>query len=374
MARPSPRAFQATHSSIFWATLFASAGAVSACGGGTITQRYVDTAPTSAFEYGAPQNTEYSLELEPAKENLGITVYEHSECAKMKVDVVHRTRETLEGDHVVSRTPLGNVQIAQRVEGSVPCAQRFARDARVSIKVADAVYPIGTTNAQGRVGVDLAKKLDTDVYGAPPEGEVVVLVRGQGAMERHEVARLPLSELKVREDKVSELSQQLGALLAKDVDQMTSADLTQAYGLYAQLRKIAWYDSRFQGLALRFWQVWQNRQSLEAAENLGRNLEALKKAQGVLQTATIATMPLFAQVGINAGTVSPRMLEWARWQMLDGLRQHPEACASGFSFSNVPSYPLSLEERLAAHYLNYAYGDPYAQVLSGVCQRVRGLR
>jgi hypothetical protein len=354
--------------------LCAAATTLSACGAGTITERHVDTSPVSAHEYGAPQETEYSLELEPAKEALGITVYEHSRCDKIKVDVVHRTRETLEGDRVVSRTPLGKVQIAQQVEGSVPCAQRFARDARVSLKVGDAVYPIGTTNAEGHVGVNLAKKLDTDVYGAPSETEVVVLVRGQGAIERHEIARLPLAELKAREDKVSELSGRLAELLAKDVAQMSAADVTQAYELYAQLRKIAWYDSRFEGLALRFWEVWQNRRSLEAAENLGRNLEALKKAQGVLQTASIATIPLFAQVGINAGTVSPRMLEWARWQMLDGFRQHPGICQGGFSWAGVPGYPWSLEAQLAAHYLHFAHGDSYQSALGAMCQRLNGLR
>jgi hypothetical protein len=347
---------------------------LSACGAGTITQRQVDTQPTTVHEYGAPQQTEYSLELEPAKENLGITVYEHSTCDRIKVDVVHRTRETLEGDRVINRTPLGKVQIAQKIEGSVPCAQRFAREARVSLKVGDAVYAIGTTNAEGRVGVDLAKKLDTDVYGVPPEGEVVVLVRGQGAMEQREVMRLPLSELKTREDRVAQLSQQLGELLAKDPAQMSSSEVTAAYQLYAQLRKIAWYDSRFEGLALRFWEVWQNRRSLEAAENLGRNLEALKKAQGVLQTASLATIPLFAQVAVNAGSVSPRVLEWARWEMLDGFRQHPEICNAGFGWSGIPTYPFSPQARVAAHYLNYAYGDPYAEVLSGMCPRVRGLR
>ena len=373
MAPRTLRAPHVVHSTPRFACLILALGALSACAAGPITERHVDSQPTTAHEYGAPSNTEYSLELEPAKENLGITVYEHSECDKIKVDVVHRTRETLEGDRVVSRTPLGNVQIAQSIEGKVPCAQRFARDAKVSLKVGDAVYPIGTTDAEGRVGVNLAKKLDTDVYGAPQDGEVVVLVRGQGAMEQHEVARLPLSQLKAREDKVAQLTQELGALLAKDASEMSSADVTKAYELYAQLRKIAWYDARFQGLAQRFWEVWQNKRSAEQAENLGKNLQALEKARGVLQSASIATLPLFAQVGINAGSVSPRMLEWARWQVLDGFRNHPEICRGGFSWQGVPGYPWSLEAQVAAHYLHFAEGDPYQGVLGSMCNRVMGL-
>jgi hypothetical protein len=116
--------------------------------------------------------------------------------------------------------------------------------------------------------------------------------------------------------------------------------------------------------------VWQNRRSLEAAENLGRNLEALKKAQGVLQTASIAAIPLFAQIGINAGTVSPRILEWARWQMLDGFRQHPGICRGGFNWAGIAGYPWSLEAQLAAHYLHFAHGDGYRQALDSTCQRV----
>jgi hypothetical protein len=319
-------------------------------------------------EYGAPQNTEYALDFEAARENLGITVYEHSLCDKIKVQVVDRTRETLDDGDVVNVTPLGKVQIAQGIEGKVPCEQRFAREALVSLKIGDAVYRVGKTNAEGRVGVNLAKDLGTDVYGTPA-GDVVVLVRGQGSVETREAGRLPLGELRAREQRIEELVTELGQLLAKAPEALTPEDITRSYQLYAQLRSIAWHDSRFQGLAMRFWELWQNRKDIEAAQNLGRNLQALDRSKDLLRTAGAATIPLFAQVGINSGQVSDRMLEWARFQMLEGVQQHPRACQQGINLNRLPDY-FSVQQQIAGGYLQYAYGDPYQQVLSGMCARL----
>lgn len=346
--------------------------ALVACGGGPVTYRHVDTPTAIVHEYGAPKNTEYELEFEPAKDQLGITIYEHSVCDKIAVQVVNRTRETLEGDRVINETPLGKVQLAQRVSGQVPCEQRFAREALVSLKVGEAVYPVGKTDAYGHVGVNLAKQLDADVYGAP-EGEMIVLVRGQGSVQQREVGRVPLSELRAREQRVNELVSELSELLAKAPESMTAEDLTRSYQLYAQLRSIAWYDSRFQGLKLRFWEVWQTQRSLQATQNLARNLKALDETKELLRTAGATSIPLFAQIGISSGLVDERTVEWARWQMLDGFRKHPAACANGFSWAGMPDY-LSVEQQIAGGYLRFAYGDPFAQVLNDMCQRVRPLR
>ncbi len=343
-----------------------------ACGGGTISYRHVDTPTAEVHEYGAPKQTEYALEFEPEKEQLGITIYEHSVCDKIRVQVVDRTRETLEGDEVINETPLGKVQIAQKVDGQVPCDQRFAREAQVSLKVGEAVYPIGKTDAEGHVGVNLAKRLDADVYGAP-EGEVVVLVRGQGSVASKEVGRVPLGELRARQERVDQLVQELSALLGKPSGAMTPEEITRSYELYAQLRSIAWYDSRFQGLRQRFWEVWQNQRSQEYSENLGRNLEALNKSKELLRTAGPGAIPLFAQVGINSGTVSERTLEWSRFEMLKGLRENPGACQGGFSWTAMPDV-LSVQQQIAGGYLHFVYGDPYEKVLSGMCGRWQGIR
>jgi hypothetical protein len=67
------------------------------------------------------------------------------------------------------------------------------------------------------------------------------------------------------------------------------------------------------------------------------------------------------------------MLEWARWQMLDGLKQSPRACQSGFSWTGMPDF-FSVEQQIAGGYLRYAYGDPYAQTINGMCGRLGHLR
>lgn len=344
---------------------------LSACGGGTISYRHVDTPTGQAHEYGAPTNTQYAMEFEPQKELLGITVYEHSQCDSIKVQVVNRTRETLEGDRVINETPLGKVQIAEGVDGKVPCEQRFTREALVSLKVGDAVYPIGKTSAEGRVGVNLAKTLDADVYGAP-KTDIVVMLRPQGEVASREIGRVPLAQLRAREARIDELVSQLSAILAKAPEAMTPEDITLSYQLYAQLRSIAWYDSRFQGLQLRFWEVWENRKDIEATQNLSRNLQALEKSKELLRTASAATIPLFAQVGINSGLVNDRMLEWARWELLEGIKQHPEFCRQP-KFSTMPDY-LAVSQQIAGGYLHFAYGDPFQNVFGDMCRRAHGPR
>src|SRR5690606_35553247 len=117
--------------------------ALVACGSGDISYRHVDSPTSVVQEYGAPQDTQYEVEFEPHSELLGITIYERSVCPVIKVQVVNRTRETLEGDRVINETPLGKVQIAQEVKGEAPCQQQFAREAEVSLKVGDAVYAVG---------------------------------------------------------------------------------------------------------------------------------------------------------------------------------------------------------------------------------------
>ena len=346
--------------------------ALVACGSGPVTYRHVDTPTATVNEYGAPKNTEYELEFEPAKDQLGITIYEHSVCDKIQVQVVNRTRETLEGDRVINETPLGKVQVAQQVSGQVPCEQRFAREAQVSLKVGEAVYPVGKTDAHGHIGVNLAKRLDADVYGAP-EGEMVVLVRGQGSVQQQEVGRVPMGELRAREQRIEELTGNLSQLLAKPPESMTPEELTRAYQLYAQLRSVAWYDGRFQGLQLRFWEVWETQRSMRATQNLSRNVKALDEAKELLRTAGAVSIPLFAQIGISNGLVDERTSEWARWQMLEGFRGRPAACAKGFSWAGMPDY-LSVEQQIAGGYLRFVYGDPFAQVLSDMCRQVGQLR
>jgi hypothetical protein len=359
------------HSTVLSATISGVCLLV-ACGGGTISYRHVDTPAAETRQYGAPQQTQYVLEFEPQKELLGITIYEHSVCESIRVQVVNRTRETLEDDRVIHEAQLGKVQVASEVDGKVACEQRFAREAQVSLKVGEAVYPIGTTSADGHVGVNLAKRLDADVYGAPKEN-LIVMIRPQGEVAMREVGRVPLGELQAREKRIDELVTELSRILAKPPESMTPDEITRSYQLYAQLRSIAWYDSRFQGLQLRFWEVWENRKDIEATENLSRNLQALEQSKELLRTASAATIPLFAQIGINSGLVSDRMLEWARWELLEGIHQHPEFCRQGPNWAGMPDY-LSVSQQIAGGYMHFVYGDPFEGVFGDMCRRAHGPR
>jgi cystathionine beta-lyase/cystathionine gamma-synthase len=128
----------------------------------------------------------------------------------------------------------------------------------------------------------------------------------------------------------------------------------------------AFHDPRFKAAAARFWEIVYGRKQLEASEALGRNLKALEAARGVLASAGVAAIPIYVQAALNAGNVDGRALEWSQWELMKGLHAARGACAS-FSFGQLGSYGLPPASRLAAHYLHYAYGDPYAASVSRLC-------
>ena len=65
------------------------------CGGGVTSQRFADAPVGVSHELGAPKNTSYSAELETEKDVLRLTVFEQSECERIRVRIVSRTQETL---------------------------------------------------------------------------------------------------------------------------------------------------------------------------------------------------------------------------------------------------------------------------------------
>ncbi|MDX2054878.1 MAG: hypothetical protein SFV15_20920 [Polyangiaceae bacterium] len=343
-----------------------SALLLGACGSATTTQRVVETPTGKSVEYGAPKNTGYNVEIFPEQDALRVTVYERSLCDKIPVETTERVQETLRNGEVVERAPLGKGQRAGEPKGTVPCGQRYASDALVSLKVGDAVYPIGKTNAEGQVGVVLSERLKTDVYGAP-EREVVVLVKAPGAMETMEAGKVTASVFQEHEHMVAALAQSLGALLGKA--ELTAADITASYEAYAKLRAIAPEDARFQGLSARFWEVFTGRKRDEAAANLKKNLKALEEAKGVLSSASLATIPLFAQIAANAQAFDARAAEWSEFEVLTGLRAAPEICTAGFAWASLETRSAPL--RFAGSYLRGVYGDDYAVSLNGLCKTLK---
>ncbi len=72
----------------------------------------MDTPSGSAVSYGAPRDTAYEVEVEPAKDTLVVHVFERSKCSVIPLRFVQREQQTLHGDEVVHREQLGKKEIA----------------------------------------------------------------------------------------------------------------------------------------------------------------------------------------------------------------------------------------------------------------------
>ncbi len=347
---------------------FVSGLLVGGCGAGATTQRVVETPSGSSVEYGAPKNTQYSAELSPEHDALRVTVYEQSECDKIKVETTERVQETLRDGKVVERAPLGKGQRAGATEGTIVCQQRYASDALVSLKVGESIYPVGKTDSEGQLGIALSDRLKTDVYGAPNK-DVILLVKAPGAMSTLEAGRVAAGVFQEHDAMVASLVASLGAVLSKS--ELTSSDITSSYESYAKLRKIAPNDARFVGLSARFWEVFTGRKRDEATASLKKNLKALEEAKAVLAGASLATIPLFAQIAANAQAFDAHAVEWSEFEILSGLRGAPELCGNGFAWSALAAPKVSVSTRFAGNYLRGMYGDDYSNTVNGLCATLR---
>lgn len=332
---------------------------MTACGNPVITQRNVDEPVGVSHEYGAPRNTSYSAEVETEKDVLRLAVFEQSECEKIRVRVVARTEETLHDDEVVDREPLGPIQIADGSDGVVPCAQRYARDVRVTLRVGSADHLLGRTDAFGEIAVNLSDELKQSLYGegAPAEAELFV--------ERTPVMKVPLAELNKHEARKLELLAEFETLLSQE-GEPTSAQIARSYVLYEQLRQLGRIDARVNGLCARFLELLYGRKAMEATENLKRNLNALKEARELLGGGGV---PVFVQVAARAGDTPAGVLNWARGQVALVVHSTPSVCQQGFSWSRV-SGALPNAARFAFSYLRYAYDDPFERQVSALCTKL----
>jgi hypothetical protein len=247
----------------------------------------------------------------------------------------------------------------------VECDQGFARDVQVALAVGGSIYELGRTDKRGALNVNLSAELREKLYGkdVPARGQLLVSpLNGDGRVNAGEVA---LTDVREHEQAVTALLGELEQILARG-PALSPADIQRSYTLYEQLRELAFHDPRFKAAAARFWEIVYGRKQLEASEALGRNLKALEAARGVLASAGVAAIPIYVQAALNAGNVDGRALEWSQWELMKGLHAARGACAS-FSFGQLGSYGLPPASRLAAHYLHYAYGDPYAASVSRLC-------
>lgn len=341
---------------------------VTACGGAQTT-RLVDEPTGSAISYGAPHDTAYEVQVEPAKNRMQVHVFERSRCPVIPVQTVHRYRETLKGDTVVSRESLGKQQVAGEPKDEVLCNQTYARNVDVSLIVGGAVHPIGRTDDLGRASVDLTQVFQSAAYGEAPPEQAIVRIRPERSSRALDGTTISLNELKKHEALVDQHVAELEAILAKGEGGATPADIARSYELYAQLHDIAPSDPRVRGIAARFWELFYGRKQLEATERLGRNLKALDEARELLKVAGDAAIPLYFQAAVNSGNLDARSLEWATLRILQALRTQTVICRQGFAWDRIGSYGWGPDARAAAHYLRFARGDAALADISAACAR-----
>lgn len=347
-----------------WAVLL-----LSACGGAQTT-RMVDEPTGSAITYGAPQDTAYEVQIEPAKKTVHVHVFERSRCPVIPVQTVHRYREVLEGSTVVSRESLGKLQVAGEPQGDeVLCNQTYARNVEVSLVVGGAVHPLGRTDDLGQITVDLANVLQSAAYGEAPPSEAIVRIRPERTGRALDGTKISLNEFEKHEALVDGHLRELEATLSRGETEVSAADITRSYELYAQLQDVAPSDPRVRGLSARFWELFYGRKQAEATERLERNLQALDQARELLKIAGDAAVPLYFQAAVNAGNVDARSLEWATLRILQALRTQTVICQDGFAWDRIGSYGWGPDTRMAAQYLRFARGDALLADLAAACRR-----
>lgn len=356
------------------ASLLAST-ALSACGGGVITQRDVDEPRGVTRQHGPPKNAKYQSTVEVERDVLRVTVIREAECEVIKVRTVARSEETLEDGEVVSRRYVGPVQVTEGTEGTVPCDKTFGRDLRVTMKIGDATFDLGPTSERGVLAINLSDRLRQSLYG--PAGQVAeaeLFVDDPRDVEGLRPAgTVSLAQLNLHEKRVNELIEEMRALLEKDPSEHTPAEIARSYEIYSQLQQINAGDARIEGLEMRFLEQFFLRKDLEATERFRRNLKALDEAKNVLAAlaAQPQAIPIWVHNGIDEGTLNSRLVNWARGQAILGLRGTPSLCGNRFKWPNASS-GLPASQQLGFHYLRYAYGDSYSTNLSGVCKKVSG--
>jgi hypothetical protein len=341
-----------------------------ACGSTPLTTRTVDTPVGQATAYGTPHNTTYRVEAQPERDKMRLIVHEQSECDRYRVKVLQRVVETVKGDKVVHRDPPRNVQVTEGTEGTVPCQERYVRDANIALKVGESIYRIGKPNARGEVWVDLSSRLSQALYGdsksAPPDAIVMVEDKAAGTVS--------LGPLESHNARVESLLAEFRDLLSAEQTKQTPDQIARAYELYAQLTELARDDARVRGAAARFLELVYGRKEHEATDRLKRNLEALSKAKVLMSGLPTGTFPPYVYAAVDNGDPSLDALEWARGHAALGLHQHSGLCAgpkASFTWASIDSEAYPRPTRVSLSLLRYAYGDGYSDTLSGLCRRWR---
>jgi hypothetical protein len=337
------------------------------CASQRLTTRTVDDPAGQAIEYGPPANTKFEAEMDAGREYGTITIYKKSTCDVIPVTVMQRYQEKVRGDDVVERTPLNKTQVAGQPDGQVNCDQSYARNVEVLLEADGGRFSLGLTDELGRVDVNLARLFKVASFDEVPS-EARVMLRSIKGEPLVEVGQLSLSQLKKHQERVNELLGKLEAILEKGETGASQQEITRSYELYNQLIDLASHDPRVRAIGARFWELFYGRKQEEARERMGRNLDALSRAQATLKAMGDAALPMYVQAAVNSGTLDRQALEWSSLRLLRALRGSPNVCAASFSWSGIPTYGWGNEAQLAAHYVHFAYGPSHAALIQNACR------
>jgi hypothetical protein len=341
--------------------LLASA-AVCACGSGPqYTRRMVETPAGYTQTLGPAKNTAYMAKVAMEHNIAHVTVYERSECDVIKLRVVDRVEETLDGDEVVQRETKGALKIAEGPGGTQPCDERFAR-VPLMISFGGNTYPLGDTSPTGELNVDLASVVKASTRGVDLSNERsgVLLVAGRP------VGEVPLTGLADQQKRLDQILAELGPILGKPATKLSDAEVTRAYALYEQMRELAPDDARVVGMQRRFVEVIGGFKDLAKTESLKRNLAALGEAKDLLKTLG-GLVPSYVQMSISDNRPNPDAIAWAQAAALLQFRSDPGLCAGAWDWSRADN--TTGQARLAFQYLRYAYDDGYSRWVGSVCRR-----
>lgn len=346
--------------------LAAASSMLLACGSTPRTVRHVDTVVGHTEAHGAPRNLRYEVRAETERELIRLTVTERSECERLRMKVVQRVEETLEGDEVVARSAVQQRQVPDGTGGVAPCNERFARNVWVSLRIGAQTYRIGQPSPKGEVVANLAGELRQGLYADAAPGEATVVVDGIDA------GTVPLASYTSHEARLDALLSEFRVIVEKDAPAITAAELTRAYELYARLRQLdSAGDARFQGLAARFVELVYQRKLDQVDERVKRNLKALNESRGLLTALSAGALPAYVVAAIQSGTASTDALLWARGEVALSLRGTASLCGtSPFTWSRVTQETSTPSARVAFSYLRFAHGDPFQGEIGALCGRL----
>ncbi len=336
------------------------------CGPKTST-RMVDDPTGTAIEYGVPQGTTFTAELDAAREEARITIYQVSRCDVIPVTVMQRFEERLRGDEVVQRNPVTKKQVAGKSRGDTACNQTYGRNIEVMLSAGNARFSMGRTDARGQVSGNLSRLFQVASFAEVP-AEVKVLVRPAQAQPTVEVGTLTMSELIKHEQRLQQLLGELEQILAKGTTGATPGEITRSYELYAELQDIASPDPRILAIGQRFWELYVGRKQDESIGRMGKTLDALGEAKETLKVMGDAAIPLYLQAAVSSGVMDQRALEWSSLRLIRAIKGSPAICTGGFAWGQVPSYGWPADARLAAQYVHYGYGDGFSGQIQSACR------